>query len=282
MGHETKPPARYTEASLIKTLEKQGIGRPSTYATIIDTIISRGYIKRRNNQLIPTFTAFATTNLLEQEFQQLVDVGFTAGMEQVLDDIASGATLAKPYLDTFYQGKEGLESRVEGGLDKIDARLVSTITSSKWGDYVVRVGRYGPYVELEEKGDRLTAALPEDVAPADLTKDDLAKYVQQGNEEDVVIGIHPESELPMLLRKGPYGPYLQLGDDEQESKPRRISLPKGLNPQDVDEGKAIGLLNLPRVVGTHPESGTEIKANIGRYGPYVQHGKVYASLTGRR
>ena len=279
IGHETKPPARYTEASLIKMLEKQGIGRPSTYATIIDTIISRGYIKRRSNQLVPTFTAFATTNLLEQEFQQLVDVGFTAGMEQVLDDIASGATSAKPYLDSFYQGKDGLESRVEGGLDKIDARLVSTITSSKWGEYLVRVGRYGPYVELEKNGERLTAALPEDVAPADLTQEDLARFVEQGNEDDVVVGIHPEEELPVLIRKGPYGPYIQLGDDEQEGKPKRISLPKGLLPQDVDLEKAVGLISLPRAVGTHPESGEEVKAHIGRYGPYVQHRRVFASLT---
>ncbi|MBX2821883.1 MAG: type I DNA topoisomerase [Rhodothermaceae bacterium] len=278
VGHETKPPARYTEASLIKTLEKQGIGRPSTYATIIDTIISRGYIKRRSNQLVPTFTAFATTNLLEQEFQQLVDVGFTAGMEQVLDDIASGATSAKPYLDSFYQGKDGLESRVEGGLDKIDARLVSTITSSKWGEYLVRVGRYGPYVELEKNGERLTAALPEDVAPADLTQEDLARFVEQGNEDDVVVGIHPEEELPILIRKGPYGPYIQLGDDEQEGKPKRISLPKGVLPQDVDLEKAVGLISLPRTVGSHPESGEDVKAHIGRYGPYVQHRKVYASL----
>ena len=278
-GTKRNRPARYTEASLIKTLEKQGIGRPSTYATIIDTIISRGYIKRRSSQLVPTFTAFATTNLLEQEFQQLVDVGFTAGMEQVLDDIASGAAHAKPYLDSFYQGKNGLESRVEGGLDKIDARLVSTITSTKWGDYVVRVGRYGPYVELEEKGERLTAALPEGVAPADLTKEDLAQFIAQGNEDDIVLGIHPEEELPLLIRKGPYGPYIQLGDDEQEGKPKRISIPKGLTPQDVDLEKALGLISLPRIVGSHPESGEEIKAHIGRYGPYVQHKRVYASLT---
>ena len=279
VGHETKPPARYTEASLIKTLEKQGIGRPSTYATIIDTIISRGYIKRRSNQLVPTFTAFATTNLLEQEFQQLVDVGFTAGMEQVLDDIASGVTLAKPYLDSFYQGKNGLESRVEGGLDKIDARLVSTITSSKWGDYVVRVGRYGPYVEIEKNEERLTAALPEGVAPADLTKEDLVQFIDEGNEDDLVIGIHPKEELPILIRKGPYGPYVQLGDDEQEGKPKRISLPKGLTPAEVDLEKAIGLIELPRTVGSHPESGEDIKAHIGRYGPYVQHKRVFASLT---
>ncbi len=279
IGHETKPPARYTEASLIKTLEKQGIGRPSTYATIIDTIISRGYIQRRSSQLIPTFTAFATTRLLEQEFEQLVDVGFTADMEQVLDDIANGELRAKPYLDSFYQGENGLESRVEGGLDRIDARQISTISSPKWGEYVVRVGRYGPYVDIERDGERLTAALPGEVAPADLTEEDLAKFIAQGNAEDIVVGIHPDEEKPILIRKGPYGPYVQLGDDEQSGKPKRISLPKGVQPEDVDLDQAIALIGLPRVIGNHPESGTEIKSNIGRYGPYVQHGRTFASLT---
>ena len=279
VGHETKPPARYTEASLIKSLESQGIGRPSTYATIIDTIISRGYVRRKSNQLIPTFTAFATTALLEQQFDQLVDVGFTAGMEQVLDDIATGEVEAKPYLDTFYHGENGLESRVEKGLDRIDAREVSTITSPKWGDYVVRVGRYGPYVELEEKGERLTASLPDQVAPADLTEEDLATIVKEGNEGDVVLGVHPEAGMPVLMRKGPYGPYLQLGDDDQSGKPKRMSLPKGVAPETLDLEQAVDLLALPRVVGTHPESGQDILANIGRYGPYVQHGRTYASLT---
>ena len=279
VGHETKPPARYTEASLIKMLEKQGIGRPSTYATIIDTIIHRGYVRRKSNQLIPTFTAFATTHLLEQEFQQLVDVGFTAGMEQVLDDIAAGEVKAKPYLDSFYQGKDGLEARVEGGLDKIDARSVSTITSPKWGDYLVRVGRYGPYVECEIEGERVTASLPPEAAPADLVEEDLATIIKEGNEEDKIVGIHPEASMPVFIRKGPYGPYIQLGDDEQEGKPKRISIPKGVSPSEVDLDKAVGLLALPRVLGSHPESGNDILANIGRYGPYVQHVRTYASLT---
>ena len=279
VGHETKPPARYTEASLIKMLEKQGIGRPSTYATIIDTIIHRGYVRRKSNQLIPTFTAFATTHLLEQEFEQLVDVGFTAGMEQVLDDIAAGEVKAKPYLDQFYQGKDGLEARVEGGLDKIDARSVSTITSPKWGEYLVRVGRYGPYVECEIDGERVTASLPPELAPADLEEDDLATIIKEGNEEDKIVGIHPEASMPVFIRKGPYGPYIQLGDDEQEGKPKRISIPKGVSPAEVDLDKAVGLLALPRVLGSHPESGNDILANIGRYGPYVQHGRTFASLT---
>ena len=279
VGHETKPPARYTEATLIKTLERQGVGRPSTYATIIDTIISRGYVRRKSNQLIPTFTAFATTTLLEQEFDQLVDVGFTADMEQVLDDIAAGEVKAKPYLDSFYQGENGLESRVEGGLDRIDAREVSTIVSPKWGEHVVRVGRYGPYVEREIDGERVTASLPEQVAPADLTEEDLASILKEGNASDIVVGMHPDEELPILIRKGPYGPYLQLGDDEQAGKPRRTSLPKGVMPDAVNLEQAVDLLALPRVVGTHPESGKDILANIGRYGPYVQHERTYASLT---
>ncbi len=279
IGHETKPPARYTEASLIKVLEKQGIGRPSTYATIIDTVIHRGYVRRKSNQLIPTFTAFATTHLLEQEFDQLVDVGFTAEMEQVLDDIAAGEVKAKPYLANFYHGKNGLEAKVEGGLDKIDARDISTVTSPKWGEYIVRVGRYGPYVESEQGGERVTASLPPDVAPADLLEDDLAGFLKEGNEEDKIIGIHPEASMPVFIRKGPYGPYIQLGDDEQEGKPKRISIPKGMEPQDVDLDKAIGLLALPRKLGAHPETGNNITANIGRYGPYVQHVRTYASLT---
>lgn len=278
-GHETKPPARYTEASLIKVLEQQGIGRPSTYATIMDTVIHRGYVWKKGNQLVPTFTAFATTHLLEQEFKKLVDVGFTAGMEQVLDEIAMGDVKAKPYLDDFYQGDGGLEARVEGGLDRIDARKVSTIESPKWGNYVVRVGRYGPYVEIEENEERLTASLPGKVAPADLTKEDLAKMISEGNEGDVVLGIHPEESQPVLMRKGPYGPYLQLGDDEQSGKPKRMSLPKGLEPEAVTLEIALDLLALPRKVGSHPESGNDILANIGRYGPYVQHGRTYASLT---
>ena len=279
VGHETKPPARYTEATLIKTLESEGIGRPSTYATIIDTVIRRGYVRRRGTQLIPTFTAFATTALLEQEFKRLVDVGFTAEMEKVLDDIAAGQIKAKPYLDAFYHGEDGLESRVEGGLDRVDAREVSTITSPKWGNYVVRVGRYGPYVEAEIDGERVTASLPDNVAPADLTEEDLANILKEGNEGDIVVGIHPDEQLPILIRKGPYGPYLQLGDDEQSGKPRRMSLPKGVEPASVDLEQAVDLLSLPRIVGKHPESGQDVLANIGRFGPYVQHGRTYASLT---
>ncbi len=277
-GHETKPPSRYTEPLLIKTLESEGIGRPSTYATIIDTIIHRGYVRKQGSQLAPTFTAFATNNLLEEQFEQLVDVGFTAAMEQILDDIASGQQKSTPYLRGFYKGREGLEQRVEDALDEIDARKVSTITFPKWGDYVVRVGRYGPYAEGTLEGELVTASIPDEMPPADVTREALEIFLREGNAEDRPIGIHPEAEQPVLLKKGPYGPYVQLGDDEQEGKPKRISLPKGMEPGEVTLQTAIKLLSLPRTLGAHPESEKPVRANIGRYGPYVQHGSVYASL----
>ena len=277
-GHETKPPARFTDASLVKTLEQEGIGRPSTYASIIDTIVDRGYVFRQGNQLVPTFTAFAANNLMEQQFQPLVDVGFTAEMEQILDDIAGGGRKPTTYLRNFYRGDEGLEPRVRQALDAIDARKVSTIESPKWNGYVVRVGKYGPYVEGEVEGETVTASLPDGLAPADVTREQLADILEAGNAEDEVLGIHPEADLPILLREGPYGPYVQLGDDEQSGKPKRMSLPKGVAPPDVTFEMAVDLLSLPRTLGQHPESGKAILANIGRFGPYVQHGSTFASL----
>lgn len=276
-GHETKPPARFTDATLVRTLEADGIGRPSTYASIIDTIVRRGYTRRERNQLIPTFTALATNALLSQNFERLVDARFTARMEEVLDDIASGETKARPYLEEFYNGDEGLEAKIEKGLEKIDARGVSTLTHPKWEPYLVRVGKYGPYTEGEIDGERATASLPADLAPADITMQTLEELLTKGNDERV-LGIHPDADQPILLKQGPYGPYVQLGDDEQEGKPKRTSIPKGTDLDDVDFSMAVGLLSLPRTLGAHPETGTDIKANIGRYGPYVQHGSTFASL----
>ena len=278
-GHETKPPIRYTDASLIKVLESEGIGRPSTYASIIDTIARRGYARRRGNQLIPSFTAFATNNLLEEQFESLVDLGFTAEMEQALDDIASGGMEAVPYLQRFFGGEEGLQSRIEKGLDKIDAREVSSIKFPSWEPYVIRVGKYGPYVEIEESGERIVASIPETMDPGDVTIEGLKSLISDKQKDDVLLGIHPEAELPMLLKKGPFGYYIQLGDDEEEGKPKRVSLPKTVMPEEVDHDKAVSLLELPRLVGNHPDTGAVINANIGRYGPYVQHGSTFASLT---
>ena len=273
VGHETKPPARYTDASLVQALEKAGVGRPSTYASIIDTVVRRGYVVREKNQLVPTFTGFATTNLLAKNFDRLVDTDFTARMEEELDEIAAGQEQRGPYLERFFNGPEGLEKRVEQGVETIDPREISTMRHAKWGEYEVRVGRYGPYTAGP---DGQTASMPPEIAPADVTEETLATLIN-ANDDERPLGIHPTAEMPVLLKQGPYGPYVQLGDDE-ETKPKRTSLPKGTEPGDVDLDLAVQLLNLPRELGLHPETGNPIKANIGRYGPYVQHERTFASL----
>jgi DNA topoisomerase-1 len=278
LGHETRPPARFTEASLVKILESEGIGRPSTYASIIDTVIRRGYVRKNGSQLVPTFVAFATNNLLEHQFRQLVDTEFTAHMEQSLDDIAAGKLDHVPYLRSFYAGEEGIEARVQEGLAEIDAREISTISSGKWGEYQVRVGRYGPYVTGEVEGAEASANIPEDIAPADLTLEKIEELLREGRKGAETLGMHPELGMEMLLKRGPYGPYLQLGDDEQEGRPRRMSLPKELNAADVTFETAASLLSLPRKLGEHPDSGKQIEASIGRFGPYVKHDRLFASL----
>lgn len=278
VGHETKAPARFTEASLVKLLEQEGIGRPSTYASIIETVIRRGYARKNGSQLAPSFTAFAVNNLMEQQFDLLVDTAFTANMEQKLDDIATGELKATPYLKNFYFGDTGIDGKVKDGLEAIDARGVSTLTFPKWGEVVVRVGRYGPYAEIEKDGERQTASLPQDAAPADMDEAALLELLEGGNGADEDLGVFPDTGQTMFLRKGPYGPYVQLGDDGQEGKPKRVSLPKGLEPQDVDEARAIKLLLLPKTLGLHPETGEKILSNIGRFGPYVQHKRIFASI----
>jgi len=279
LGHETKPPSRYTEASLVETLEDEGIGRPSTYASIIGTIQQRGYVRKEGNSLVPTFTAFATNNLMEAQFEPLVDVHFTAEMEDVLDDIARGRKKPTPYLRDFYKGDKGIEERVEKGLEVIDAREISSISfPDQWGDHVVRVGKYGPYVEGEMNGATVTASIPDDLAPGDVTEERLREILEEANKGDRVLGIHPEANLPVLLKSGPYGPYVQLGDDEEEDDPKRVSLPPGVEPEDVDFDLGLRIIDLPRTLGTHPETGNEIEANIGRYGPYVRHEDTFASL----
>lgn len=279
LGHETQPPSRYTEASLVKTLEEEGIGRPSTYASIIDTIQKRGYVRKNGSSLVPTFTAFATNNLMEVQFEPLVDVHFTAEMEDVLDEIARGRQDPDPYLLDFYYGAEGLEPRVEEGLDKIDGRQISEISfPEQWGEYVVRVGKYGPYVEGPMNGSTATASLPDDLAPGETTQEKLASILEEANRGDEVLGTHPEHDQPILLKSGPYGPYVQLGDDDQEGKPKRVSLPPGVEPDDVDYRLGLKIIDLPREVGHHPETEKQITANIGRYGPYVKHEDTFASL----
>ncbi len=212
---------------------------------------------------------------MEKQFEPLVDTAFTANMEQKLDDIASGELKATPYLKEFYFGQGGIEPRIKDGLDSVDPREMSTLSFPKWGKHVVRVGKFGPYAEGEIDGERKTASLPLDSAPGDISEHYLTELLSGNSKTDNVLGTHPETGEAMSLRQGPYGPYVQLGEGE---KPKRVSLPKGMEISSVTESIALGLLGLPRMVGLHPETAQKITANVGRFGPYIQHGKIFASL----
>ncbi len=279
VGHETKPPARYTEASLVKALEAEGIGRPSTYATIIDTIMNRGYAFKQRKELVPTFTAFAVTELMEHHFDDLVDVQFTAGMEQQLDDIAEGELDYLTYLNTFFLGDGGLENQVRTKEADIDPRIASGIDLEDLAGAEVRIGQFGPFLARMSDGERITASLPADLPPADLSEEMVEQLLSQKKDGPEALGVDPKTGKPIYLKIGPYGPYVQLGDEgENGKKPKRTSLLKGMQPEEMDLALALRLLELPRTVGQHPETGKVVKAAVGRYGPYVSHDGVFASV----
>ena len=279
LGHETQPPARYTEATLVKMLEAEGIGRPSTYASIIGTIIDRGYVERVQNALVPTFTAFAVTGLLEGHFPHLVDTRFTARMEEQLDEIAEGDAEWLPYLREFFNGPEGLDAMVKGGQERIDPRDASTVRLSDL-QARVRIGKFGPFVEMEDNGATITASLPEGVAPADLSVEQVEQLVRAKATGPDVLGVDPTTGKSVLMLQGRFGPYVQLGEAEEGSaeKPRRASLPRGMDPSELTLDFALKLLSLPRNLGNHPESGKEITAGVGRFGPFVVHEGDFRSL----
>jgi DNA topoisomerase-1 len=285
-GHTTSPPARYTEASLVKQLEELGIGRPSTYASIISTIQDRGYVWKKGSALVPTWLAFAVIGLLEEHFSRLVDYGFTASMEDDLDQIAGGERNSVDWLTRFYfgsdQGHEGGLAR-QGGLKKvvserlaeIDARAVNSLqigTTDEGTPVVVRVGRYGPYVEIGEK----KASLPEDLAPDELT---VARAVElaEAPSGDRVLGAHPESGLEVSVRNGRFGPYVTvLLPEGSKDKPPAASVFKSMDPATITLEDALQLLALPRVLGE--VDGEPVTAQNGRYGPYISRGKDSRSL----
>ncbi len=278
LAHETKPPARYTEATLVRKLEAEGIGRPSTYASIISTVQDRGYVRKASNQLIPTFTALAVTRLLETYFPNLVDTKFTAQMEQSLDDISNGEAQRLPYLERFYSADEGLSHQVEINKETIDPRDACTIQLNGLSA-AVRVGRYGPYLEAQENGETVNASLPEDIAPAELNDELAEKLIKLKKQGPMSLGMHPELGVPIFVMSGPFGPYLQLGEVVEDGpKPKRVSIPKNISPTDVDFDLAMKLLELPKRLGLHPEDGKVVNAGIGRFGPYVQHAGRYKSL----
>jgi DNA topoisomerase-1 len=283
IGHETQPPARFTEASLVKTLESEGVGRPSTYASIIGTIVDRGYAKLITNSLIPTFTAFAVTTLLETYFPDLVDTGFTSRMEQTLDEIATGEAKWLPYLDKFYRGETGLQTQVKEQESQIDAKVARTVVLENISAKVC-IGKYGAYLEAEREDGPVKASIPQDLTPADLDPEQVEFLLNQKTEGPETLGLHPETGEPIFVLIGSYGPYVQLGEvSETNKKPKRASLPKGTDKDSVTMEMAVSLLTLPRLLGTHPDTGAKVQANLGMYGPYVVHdqgkvGKDYRSI----
>jgi DNA topoisomerase-1 len=283
ISHETQPPARYTEASLVKTLESEGIGRPSTYASIIGTIIDRGYAQMQSNALIPTFTAFAVTSLLEKHFPDLVDTKFTAKMEQTLDDISTGEAQWLPYLRKFYLGEKGLETQVKDRESQINASEARTIELENL-DAKVRIGKFGPYIETANGEEVVTASIPKDLTPADLNPEQVETILRQKTEGPEKLGFDPNTGEAVYILVGTYGPYVQLGEaSEENKKPKRAALPKGVKQENVTLDMALGLLALPRNLGVHPETSGKVQASLGKFGPYVVHdqgkeGKEYRSL----
>ncbi len=283
VGHETQPPDRYTEASLVKTLESEGIGRPSTYASIMGTIVDRGYVQIRNKALTPTFTAFAVVSLLESHFPDLVDTGFTSKMEQTLDEISTGEAQWLPYLQNFYLGETGLETQVKVRENEIDPSKAKAVLLENL-NAIVKIGKFGPYIEVANGDGVITASIPADLTPCDLNPAQVEVLLRQKTEGPDKLGLHPETGEPIYVLIGTYGPYVQLGEvSEENKKPKRASLPKGMKPEEATLEIAVGLLSLPRTLGTHPLTGGKIQASLGRFGPYVVHdqgkeGKEYRSL----
>jgi DNA topoisomerase-1 len=283
-GHATSPPARYTEPTLVRALEERGIGRPSTYASILGTIIDRGYVFKRGSALVPAWLAFATIGLLEKHFGSLVDYDFTAEMEEDLDRIAGGTQNRVDWLRHFYfgtdgEGDPGLRELVSGFGD-IDAREVNSIPIGD--DIILRVGRYGPYVQRGPDGEESSqrASVPEDMAPDELTVE-KAEELLAAPSGDRDLGTNPASGLPVVAKAGRYGPYVTevLPDDAaKNAKPRTGSLLSTMSLDTVTIDDALRLLSLPRVVGVDPADGAEITAQNGRYGPYLKKGTDSRSL----
>ncbi len=289
-GRRTQPPQRYTEGNLIRELERLGIGRPSTWATIVDLVQSRDYAFKRSGALVPTFTAMAVVGLLEEHFAQLADYEFTAKLEDQLDSIARGELERLDYLERFYYGDggigekpsfnashSGLQALVKAGESDIDPRKVCSLPigmDTAGRQVEVRIGRFGPFLSNGES----RCSVPEALAPDELDLETACEMLAVANKSPVAIGIDPESSLPVFLKQGRYGPFVQLGDGDGKEEVKRSSLLKGMDPEFVDCETALKLLSLPRTLGPDPENGADVVAANGRYGPFVRCGKEIRSI----
>lgn len=303
-SHETTPPPRYTDASLVKRLEDDGIGRPSTYASIIKTILERGYVWRQGKALVPTFTALVLTVFLRDHFQTLVELDFTGRIEEKLDLISNGALERLAFLREFYFGDmqewPGLKSMVEKGRDRRgdypsypigeDPKAVERI--------VIKVGRYGPYVQRGGGGEGNTASMPAGIAPADFGLKEALALLEAKSAGPRPLGVDPKTGFMVYVMDGRFGPYVQLGETPEKekkekgkgkkgkkgpnipkpAKPRRASLPKGESIDGITLETALRLLSLPREIGLHPDDTAPVESNFGRFGPYVKHGDDFRSL----